>query len=302
MNICVQAKLDGVSLRATYQDGKLVQLVTRGDGEIGDDITVHAPHLCNLPQFVPSFRGVMHVRGEGIIYEEDFRQIFKPKGQMNARNMVTGLLKGRSTPEDLKFVHFVALEMHGQLAPATESDSIRTLRSTGFEVPSLVFLVTNAVQAEKVYTDYDAGGRQNLPYKTDGLVLKIDDKKLQSNYPMSGGRPGHAVAVKPSPKACLTRVKKLVWEMGLSGAYTPVAEVEPAELDGTTLRRVNMFNLDFLDAWVNGGEISVPKSEQHPTGKRKLLGGFGVGAEILVVRSGDVIPYLTDVVVPVPRE
>jgi DNA ligase (NAD+) len=102
------------------------------------------------------------------------------------------------------------------------------------------------------------------------------------------------VAVKPTSKAATTRVIGIEWEMGLSGAYTPVALVEPCELDGTTCKRVNLFNLDFLEVWVNGGYLKAQD--------KTVTGGFGIGATVLIVRTGDVLPYLQQVISPAPKD
>jgi DNA ligase (NAD+) len=110
------------------------------------------------------------------------------------------------------------------------------------------------------------------------LVLKVNCLHAQGRVGSKNNRPEHSIAVKPTPKACTTKVLSLVWDAGLSGRFTPVAHVEPTHLDGVTLRKVNMHNLDYLGEWV--------------------AKGFGIGAEITVIRSGDVIPYLTQVITP----
>lgn len=305
MQAIIQCKLDGISLRATYVEGKLIQLVTRGDGKIGDDITAHAPYITNLPMTIQS-AGTIHVRGEGVMYEADFHTVFAPQGKANARNTASGLLKGRSTPADLKYIHFVAYKLFSpDVALAnTEADRIRTLRAMGFEVPGLCVLANSAETAEQVYLDYDKDGgtRMALPYKTDGLVMTVNDITLQSKFADTSNRPGYAVAIKPTPKAAVTKMIGIEWEMGNSGMYTPVALVEPCDLDGTINRRINLFNLDFLTAWVEGGEINVKKTPQYPTGKKKVTGGLGIGATILVIRTGDVLPYLSDVLISAPME
>jgi len=300
MQVNIQCKLDGISLRATYQDGKLVELVTRGNGVQGDDITEHAAHIPSLPKTI-TVMGEVHGRGEGVLYEADFASHFGSQKNSdgtrkyaNSRNTTSGLLKGRSTPADLSHIHFVAYKYTGPGRPDSEHRVITGLAALGFEVPALNELVTTEDQATKIYEDYDKpnGRRESLPYKTDGLVLNVDDINLQAKIPDQGNRPGYAVAVKPSPKAAVSKVIGIEWSMGLSGAYTPVALVEPCELDGTTCRRVNMFNLDFLTTWVEGGYLESQKAH--------VKGGFGIGATILIIRTGDVLPYIKDVMTPAP--
>jgi DNA ligase (NAD+) len=300
MEFCIQEKIDGISIRLTYVNGSLQEMVTRGDGLVGDDITAHAKFMSSIPKSIDCPH-IIHVRGEAVMYEGDFNLYYAPLKRedgtpryMNARNTVSGMLKGRTAEEHLSRIHFVAYELFAEaLQDRTEYGSVNYLRVLGFETPCIVALVHSAEAAKRLYLEYDQQGRrESLPYKTDGLVIKVNDRDLQSRFPSISGRPGHAVAVKPTSKSSVTTVTGVTWNMGLSGAFTPVANVEPVELDGTICRNVNMFNLDFLDIWVNGGYLEAQK--------KQVKGGFGIGARVLITRAGDVLPYLIDVLSPAP--
>lgn len=292
MRAIIEAKIDGISLLLTYVGGKLESAVTRGDGFVGDDITENALHIKGVAHTIPYTDHPVYIRGEVVMYETTFKQAYselkKSDGSQrykNARNTTSGMCKGRSDPKDLANLSFIAYEVHGSARGwlLTESRVIETLQKWGFEVPSLVIMVTTANEAEQVYLDYDQkGGREKIPYQTDGLVIKVNDISEQNKFPTVGNRPSYCVAIKPTSKVAITKVLGVTWEMGLSGRFTPVASVEPCDLDGTTNKRLNLFNLDFLTQW-------------HQK-------GFGIGAIIRVRRTGDVLPYLDDVITPAPSK
>jgi DNA ligase (NAD+) len=227
--------------------------------------------------------GAVYIRGEAVIKIKDFKENLAGSFE-NPRNTVSGLIRGKKHPELLKHVTFVAYDYYGSkrgLTEETETQIIQHLQHLGFEVPRMCVTVSNEQEALEVYKNYDSSGRDLLPWMTDGLVMKLKFLYHQDRLGANNARPEHSVAIKPTPKACVTRVLSLTWEQGLSGRFTPVAQVEPTPLDGVTLRNVCMHNLDYLWEWA-----------------RK---GFGVGAVVTVIRSGDVIPYLTGIVAPAPN-
>lgn len=292
MQAIIEAKIDGISLLLKYVKGQLESAVTRGDGIVGDDITENASHVQGVAQTIPYTDHPVYIRGEVVMYEETFKKVYselkKPDGSQrykNARNTTSGMCKGKSDHKDLGNLNFIAYEIYGSARGwlLTESRVIETLKTWKFETPALVVTVTSSDEAEKVYLDYDQrGGREKIPYQTDGLVIKVNNIIDQNKYPTVGNRPSYCVAIKPTSKVAITRVLGVTWEMGLSGRFTPVAAVEPCDLDGTTNKRLNLFNLDFLTQW-------------HQK-------GFGVGAIIRVRRTGDVLPYLDDVITPAPSK
>lgn len=279
MQCIIEEKLDGLSISITYINGKLVKMVTRGDGKVGEDITPNAEHITSIPKTIKEV-GEVHIRGEAIVTWADFKEHLSDKFE-NPRNTASGLIRGKSTTQYLKHITLVAYDYYGEkrgVTEETEAQILHHLEHLGFTTPKIHAIVNTPEEAVKVYEDYDKTGRDQLPWMTDGLVMKVNDLNLQNRLCANANRPEHSTAIKPTPKACITKVLSVTWEMGLSGRLTPVAQVEPTYLDGVTLRNVNMHNLDYLGDWVKKG--------------------FGIGAQITVVRSGDVIPYLTEVLTP----
>jgi DNA ligase (NAD+) len=275
----IQEKLDGLSISLLYEDGKFIQMLTRGDGKQGEDITENAMRMPSIPQTIPE-KGTVLVRGEAVISWVNFRENFKGEGE-NPRNTATGVIRSKSLPDKLKYVDFVAYDYYGanrRASVKTEEEVLKYLSSMSFKVPVFQRLVNSPTEMIAVYESYDKGERDNLPYMTDGLVAKVNSLDSQERLGVKNNRPEYAIAMKPTPKACVTRIIGITWEMGLSGRYTPVIQVEPTPLDGVTLRNVSMHNLRYLKEWTTKG--------------------LKLGSTITVVRSGDVIPMLKSLVNP----
>lgn len=279
MQCILEEKLDGLSISLCYRDGKLVQMLTRGDGDVGEDITPNAEHIPSIPKNIDEM-GEVHIRGEIVVRWDNFKTYLADKFE-NPRNTASGLVRGKSTTTLLKYLTFVAYDYYGSkrgVTEETESHILHHVEHLGFIKPEIHKVCNTPEEVVAFYEHYDKVLRDELPWMTDGLVLKVNFLHLQNRLGVTNNRPAHSVAIKPTPKACITKVISVTWEAGLSGRYTPVAQVEPTYLDGVTLKNVNLHNLDYLGGWVKKG--------------------FGIGATITVVRSGDVIPYLTGVVVP----
>jgi DNA ligase (NAD+) len=255
-------------------------MVTRGDGKVGEDISPNIPFMTSIPNKIPDL-GHVFIRGEAIVNWNNFKEHLANEFE-NPRNSASGLIRSKSKVELLKYLSFVAYDYYGperikRISKETEILAYLS-QQLKFEIPKICRTADTPGEAVAIYEQYDKQWRDELPWMTDGLVMKVNDLNLQNKLGDRGGRPEHSIALKPTPKACVTKVIGLTWEQGLSGRYTPVAQVEPTPLDGVTLRNVNMHNLDFLGLWVKKG--------------------FGIGATITVLRSGDVIPYPQSVIIP----
>jgi len=286
MQIIIEEKLDGISLSLNYREGCLISAVTRGNGDVGDDITINATHFRGVPQRIHD-KGEVSIRGEVVLPWKEFKAYWEPQGKANPRNTTSGVCKGRSSEKDLKTLLFVAYDYYGPQREkvGTELEILAHLEIQGFNIPVIREIVFHVDAAVAVYEEYDKenGKRSELPYMTDGLVMRINDLKTQdTKFTIKDGCPTYATAVKPTPVAVITTVKKVEWMMGLSGRFCPVAQVEPTPFDGTMLRNVSLHNLERV--------------------KELYEQGLDVGAKVLIIRSGDVIPYLTRVLEPAPQK
>jgi len=277
--------MDGFSLLITYSDRKFVMAATRGTGSVGDDISPNAIQFHGIPKTLPESApmGKVYIRGEGLLpvstFKKKYPQLNEDGKPTNARNTGNGMAKAKTLKPYMNFadIHFVAYDLVFSAVYKTEEEKLAVLEGWGFEVPEhRVF--DNPSDLEKYYIEV-SNRRPSLDYVIDGLVIKINDLALQNKFDVVDGRPRGMVALKFPSSTVVATVKAVVWEMGLSGRFCPVAEVEPVTLGDpsgqVTLRRVSLHNL-----------------------KQVLLYKVTPGAKILVERSGDIIPHLVKVVSP----
>jgi DNA ligase (NAD+) len=289
----ISEKLDGISISLKYTKGKLVQAVTRGDGETGDDITRNVLLMEGVPKTIKDFTG--YIRGE-IILKRSTHKKHVPEYK-NPRNAASGIAKRESDPKPCKHLTVVCYRVlsndHSLPNKATE---FKLLKALGFIVPNW-FLVTGGstfkVQGKTeqtikghptlhIYDQYVYQDRDNLDYEIDGLVIEFNDAPAMEFLGEHGGRPKGARAFKFPHDAKPTKLKDIVWQVGKSGRITPVAIFDPVDLAGATIGQASLHN-----------ESNVIKlANKCP---QKLL---GLDDEIMVSRRNDVIPYVESVLIP----
>lgn len=295
LDYTVEPKIDGLAVSLTYQQGRLMRAVTRGDGEEGDDVTVNVRTIRALPATLAgkSVPDLIEIRGEIYLREEEFRRINQLQEEAgaapyaNPRNLAAGTLKQL----DPRLVASRRLEivLYGlgacEPGPLVESQSAyhHQLRSWGLPVVEKFWSVRGIEAAWNAIRELD-GLRRGLAYGTDGAVVKLDSFALQRRVGFRGmtadGRveaarklsPRWAVAYKFAPDRAETRVRDITIQVGRTGALTPVAELEPVLLAGTTVKRATLHNAD---------EIA-----------RKDV---RVGDAVLVEKAGEIIPAVVAV-------
>lgn len=268
-NLLVTEKLDGLSLAVNYEDGVLVEAITRGDGHVGERITPNARRMKGVPARLPE-RLTVSIRGEIILKLSDMKLGF-PGYDAPPRNKAAGTSKrfDGSGCEHLT-VMFYDLE-GGDAEHATEQEKYERLVQLGLVVPP--FTVTDLEGVLRIHREYGAKRRAELDYEIDGLVVRANDLRGQHLLGELGGRPRAAVAYKFASLAKLSRVVAIGWETGPTGRVTPIANVEPVEIGGAIVQNVALHNASNVERL-----------------------GIGVGDEVLVSRRNDVIPHLEEVV------
>ncbi len=269
-DLLVTEKLDGLSLAVNYENGKLVEAITRGDGQVGERITSNARRMKGVPARLPEPLTVS-IRGEIILKLSDMKIGF-PGTDAPPRNRAAGTSKrfDGSGCEHLT-VMFYDLE-GGDTEHATEKEKYERLVQLGLIVPP--FEVTDLEGALRIHKEYSSKKRAELDYEIDGLVVRANDLRAQHLLGELGGRPRAAVAFKFASLAKVSRVIAINWETGPTGRVTPIANVEPVEIGGATVQFVVLHNVSNVERL-----------------------GIGVGHEVLVSRRNDVIPHLEEVVV-----
>ncbi|VVM05960.1 partial DNA ligase, partial [Methylacidimicrobium cyclopophantes] len=273
----VEPKIDGVSISVVYRNGIFVRGATRGDGETGDDITANLRTIRALPLrlALPHPPEIFEVRGEAYLPTKAFEELNKEREARgeplfaNPRNATAGSLKQLDprivAKRPLSVIFYGAGELQG-FSCASQVEWLRTLSLAGLPVPSFHWLCRTKDDLADAIAALDER-RKELPYATDGAVVKVNEWRL---YPLLGSTakaPRWAIAYKYGAERARTRLLRVVFQVGRTGVITPVAEMEPVFLAGTTVSRATLHNFDEI--------------------QRK---GVKIGDWIYVEKAGEVIP------------
>ncbi|WP_343588868.1 NAD-dependent DNA ligase LigA [Flavobacterium sp.] len=271
-----ELKYDGASISITYENGKLVQALTRGDGFQGDEVTSNIKTIKSVPLHLKgNYPDKFDIRGEIILPFAGFEKMNQELIEIgetpysNPRNTASGSLKLQDSAEVAKrplecLLYFV---IGNNLPFKTQYEGLESARSWGFKVPKEAKLV-NSMHEVFDFIDYWDVHRHNLPYETDGVVVKVNSIQHQEELGYTAKSPRWAIAYKFKSEQVSTKLKSISYQVGRTGAITPVANLEPVQLAGTIVKRASLHNADQiekLDIRINdtvfvekGGEI-IPK-------------------------------------------
>ena len=280
----LEPKIDGVSISVRYENGKLVRAATRGDGTTGDDITANVRTIKSVPLqlSIPTLPPVLEVRGEAFMTIEGFKKLNAlrvEKGEeafANPRNSAAGSLKqldARLVAERPLGAVFYALgEMDGFKSPSQES-TLKTFREIGLPTPQF-WWVSKGIDDVIRHAEELQSKEGQLPYEIDGAVVKVNDYSLWPRLGYTAKAPRFAIAFKYSHEQAETVLKDITIQVGRTGVLTPVAELEPVFLAGSTIARATLHNEEEI--------------------KRKDI---RVGDTVIIEKAGEVIPAVVSVVV-----
>lgn len=279
-----ELKFDGVSISLIYENGLLTKAITRGDGVRGDDVTPNIKTIKSLPlrvkaKDVPAY---FEVRGEVFLPREVFKQINKEREDIgeetyaNARNTASGTVKMQDSTEVARrkldcYLYYLLGE---DIGVDTHSQAIEKLERWGFNVSPTHKRCKNIQEVLDYISTWDKK-RQELPLETDGVVIKVNDLEQQRQLGFTAKSPRWAIAYKYKAESVSTRLNGITYQVGRTGAVTPVAELEPVFLAGTTVKRASLHNAN---------EIA------------RL--DLRIGDYVFVEKGGEIIPKVTAVDVP----
>jgi DNA ligase (NAD+) len=271
-----ELKYDGASISLTYEAGKLKKAVTRGDGVQGDNVTANVKTIKSVPlQLKGVYPAKFHARGEIVLPFEGFKKMNEERIEIgeepyrNPRNTASGSLKLQDSAEvSRRPLDCLIYNITGSdLGIKTQFESLAKAREWGFKVPDTAKLV-NSIQEALEFIAYWDVHRHKLPYETDGVVIKVNNLQQQEELGFTAKAPRWAIAYKFKAEQVTTQLNSITYQVGRTGAITPVANLEPVELAGTTVKRASLHNADQiekLDVRVGdtvyvekGGEI-IPK-------------------------------------------
>lgn len=247
-----ELKYDGASVDLYYENGILVRALTRGDGFQGDDITPNVRTIKSVPLVLQGdFPEKFHIRGEIILTKEGFEQMNKERIEegeepfMNPRNTASGSLKLQDSSEVAKRpLDCLLYGIVGEHLPiATQYESLQKARQWGFKVPKDSKLCQNTAQVMDFINYWDVH-RHELPYQTDGVVIKVNEINYQQELGYTAKSPRWAIAYKFKAERVSTILEEISYQVGRTGAITPVANLAPVLLAGTVVKRASMHNAD----------------------------------------------------------
>lgn len=283
--IC-ERKIDGVSLSIIYENGRLKQAVTRGDGAQGDDVTLNALTIADIPEHFDAKKlklnpsqiptGSFEVRGEVYMEREAFERLNEQlilegkKIFQNCRNTVSGSLKLKSVAEcKTRPMRFFAYHIP-QSNNATHQQNLEQLKRLGFHTND--YWPANTVEEIMAISEKIGADRDNLPFDIDGMVVKLNDLNKQRALGSTSKSPRWAIAYKFKAERAYTPLLSVEFQVGRTGAVTPVANLAPVRLAGTTVKRATLHNFD-----------EVARLDLH------------FGDTVGVEKGGEIIPKITDV-------
>ncbi len=286
-----EPKIDGLSLSLRYEGGRLVQAATRGDGEVGENVTENARTIADIPQRLTDAPDVLEVRGEVYMSHADFAALNARQAAAgdrafaNPRNAAAGSLRqldaGITAARPLRFFAYAWGQLSAPLA-ATQSGAIARLASFGFQTNPLTVLCKNPDEMIAHYRQIETQ-RATLGYDIDGVVYKVDDLGLQARLGFRSATPRWAIAHKFPAELAWTRLLGIDIQVGRTGALSPVARLQPVTVGGVVVSNATLHNEDYVAGRDARGQA--------------IRGGrdIRVGDWVQIYRAGDVIPKIADV-------
>jgi DNA ligase (NAD+) len=283
-----ELKLDGMSLALVYEDGRLVRGVTRGDGMVGEDVTLNVRTVRTIPLFIEKARlqkaGIpsdFEVRGELLMPLAAFKKMNEEREARglslfaNPRNATAGTVRqldaSVTAQRRLDYFPYMLLR-NGRTYFDRHWETLEALGAAGFKVNQSRKLVRNMEEVWAFIQEWE-GKREKLPYEIDGIVVKVDRTGLQNELGFTGKAPRWAIAYKYAARAGVTQIEGIRVQVGRTGKLTPVAELKPVAIGGTTVRNATLHNMDEIERL-----------------------GVKIGDWVQVERGGDVIPKVAKVI------
>ncbi len=253
--ICCEMKFDGTSISLTYEDGKLVRAVTRGDGVKGDDVTDNVKTIRTIPLVLKgdNYPQSFEIRGEILMPWDVFEMLNKEREAReeplfaNPRNAASGTLKlqNSSVVASRKLDAYLYYLLGDNLPCDGHYENLQEARKWGFKISDTTRKV-KTLQEVFDFIKYWDTERKNLPVATDGIVLKVNSLRQQKNLGYTAKSPRWAIAYKFQAEKALTRLQKVTYQVGRTGAITPVANLDPVQLSGTIVKRASLHNADII--------------------------------------------------------
>ena len=275
----IDLKMDGLALSVIYESGRLVRAITRGDGLVGEDVTTNAKTIKNLPHRLTAAPGRLEIRGEVVIYKSDFADLNKVQTAAglepyaNPRNLAAGTIRQLdSRLVSQRPLVFRAYDIIGG-GHKTHAIAAEALGKYNISHNQDATVVSNLAEIESQINTWNDSFRDRLPFWTDGVVIKVNDRRLGDSLGMTARAPRGSLAYKYPAAEATTVVRAINLTIGRTGVVTPVAVCDPVELAGTVVQHASLHNADEIDRL-----------------------GLRLADTVVLYKAGDIIPKIKNVV------
>ena len=277
-----ELKYDGVSISLKYENGELIQALTRGNGTHGDDVTVNVKTINSIPlKLKGDFPNKFEIRGEIFLPHKGFEQMNEKRAIddlepfANPRNAASGSMKMQDSKEVAKrpldcYLYYL---LGKELPSNVHYDNLQCAKKWGFKIPDEI-QVCSSIDKVISFVNYWDNKRHELPYDIDGIVIKVNDLKLQEQMGFTSKTPRWAISYKFKAEQVATTLNEITYQVGRTGAITPVANLEPVLLAGTMVKRASLHNADQIE------KLDVRK-----------------GDKVYVETGGEIIPKIVGVAI-----
>ncbi|MFX0206975.1 MAG: NAD-dependent DNA ligase LigA [Candidatus Hodarchaeota archaeon] len=275
LDIYTGYKIDGFSLSLIYEHGRLVQAATRGNGIMGDDATIPIMKIASIPKVI-KVNDNINIRGELFMRISEFNRIIKAEGveYSSPRNLAVGTLKQKDLSLlEKRTLDFQAFELLEYEENASLEKQSKLLHSWGFDTADFKLLKTPTRNDIESLFQQIQERRDSLDFEIDGIIFKYNDAVQRESAGRTEHHPKWMIALKFASQGDISIVRDITWQVGRTGVLTPVAELDPVEVMGAIIKRATLHNAEFLET------LDVAKDDT-----------------VMVIRSGDVIPKITEVV------
>lgn len=280
--VCCELKFDGLSIALTYEHGRLTQALTRGDGVKGDDVTANVRTIASIPLVLPEggdYPASFEIRGEVLMPWRSFEALNAERERReeplfaNPRNAASGTLKSRNSAvvAERRLDAYLYYLLGENIPHQSHYDNMMRCREWGFRVSDAMTLA-HSLDDIYAFIDHWDEGRRHLPVATDGIVLKVDSIAQQEQLGYTAKSPRWAIAYKFQAERAATPLTAVTFQVGRTGAVTPVANMQPVLLSGTIVKRASLHNADIISSL-----------DLH------------IGDTVLVEKAGEIIPQIVGV-------
>ncbi len=273
---CCELKIDGIAISLIYKKNKLYKSITRGNGKYGENVINNIKYIKSIPKKIKNNKKKIEIRGELFIKKKHFKQINKKKIFSNCRNLVSGTIKLKNKniikKRKLSFLPYDIIINNNRKKINNHFNIFKKIKNLGFKINKNIKICNNFKEIKSFYKNIEKK-RKNLNFDIDGIVIKINNRKIQNIINNNNNYIKWAIALKFPSKKKKSKIKNIKFKIGKSGIILPIIIIKPIYIGGVKIKKINLYNLNYY---------------------KKL--NININDSILIERKGDVIPKINKII------